>query len=306
MYERAGAVVLLGDRVLLVSMEPPGESRWWHFPGGGIESGETAAEAAVRELFEETGLRAVGAKPYLRAGIHGGHHHYFLMTCDELELGDVTGPELVYAADADFRAEWVPIDSLASMPVFPRCVAEEVATRREAGDVVPWVEDDRNSWDGLPGAEPPPRLRVAARAVIVSEGRLAAIERVRGSDRYFTLPGGGVQLGETAEAAIVREVSEEVGLVVEPIAKLAVVVDQREGRITLQTYFACRIIDGTLECGADGELAESDSGATHHPVWLDVAAIPASLRPVWLVDRLPTWSAAPPSRPERFVEVHDD
>lgn len=127
-YRRAGAVVIDGDRVLLISMEPPGQRRWWHFPGGGIEDGETPEEAAVRELREETGLRASTVTEYLRAGIHGGQHQYFLVECDDLSIGEVTGPELEYAAGQDFRAEWARIAELASMPVFPRCVAEHVAS----------------------------------------------------------------------------------------------------------------------------------------------------------------------------------
>ncbi|HUP84176.1 MAG TPA: NUDIX domain-containing protein [Acidimicrobiales bacterium] len=39
-YPRAGAVVVDEDRVLLIGMKPPGEPRWYHFPGGGIEAGE--------------------------------------------------------------------------------------------------------------------------------------------------------------------------------------------------------------------------------------------------------------------------
>lgn len=42
------------DRVLLLFCGPDGI---WVTPGGGVEAGETPAEAAARELWEETGLR---------------------------------------------------------------------------------------------------------------------------------------------------------------------------------------------------------------------------------------------------------
>jgi 8-oxo-dGTP pyrophosphatase MutT (NUDIX family) len=60
--DRRAARVLLVDQadraLLLHGGDParPGE-RWWFTPGGGLEDGETPAEGAARELFEETGLR---------------------------------------------------------------------------------------------------------------------------------------------------------------------------------------------------------------------------------------------------------
>ena len=59
---RAGRVLLVDSagRVLLLHGGDPARPghRWWFTPGGGLEEGETPAEAAARELFEETGLLA--------------------------------------------------------------------------------------------------------------------------------------------------------------------------------------------------------------------------------------------------------
>ncbi|MEV4413494.1 NUDIX domain-containing protein [Catellatospora sp. NPDC049609] len=57
---RAGRVLLVdaADRVLLFRGSDPHrpDRQYWFTPGGGLDDGETTAQAAARELYEETGL----------------------------------------------------------------------------------------------------------------------------------------------------------------------------------------------------------------------------------------------------------
>jgi 8-oxo-dGTP diphosphatase len=52
------AVVMRGERALVVRRANPPMAGRWGFPGGVLELGETVAEGAMRELFEETGVVA--------------------------------------------------------------------------------------------------------------------------------------------------------------------------------------------------------------------------------------------------------
>ena len=53
-----GVVCLRGDAVLLIRRGTPPLMGAWSLPGGKIEWGERAVDAALRELFEETGVEA--------------------------------------------------------------------------------------------------------------------------------------------------------------------------------------------------------------------------------------------------------
>ncbi|WP_414471929.1 NUDIX hydrolase [Microvirga sp. M2] len=52
------AVVVHEGRALLVRRANPPDAGLWGFPGGKIDFGETVADAAIRELREETGIAA--------------------------------------------------------------------------------------------------------------------------------------------------------------------------------------------------------------------------------------------------------
>ncbi len=82
--ERATVVVIRDGKVLLVH----GFTPTFAMPGGGIEPGETPADAAERELFEETGLKATRNEFQfvLETAIH--RHHVFMIEADgEVEAG---------------------------------------------------------------------------------------------------------------------------------------------------------------------------------------------------------------------------
>ena len=51
----AYAVVIDGDRILLAHWNSP-QRPAWTMPGGGLDPGEDPMDAAVREVFEETGF----------------------------------------------------------------------------------------------------------------------------------------------------------------------------------------------------------------------------------------------------------
>ena len=51
-----GAVVVDGERVLLIKRGHAPLKGQWSLPGGGVEAGETLEQATAREVLEETGL----------------------------------------------------------------------------------------------------------------------------------------------------------------------------------------------------------------------------------------------------------
>jgi 8-oxo-dGTP diphosphatase len=86
-----------------------------------------------------------------------------------------------------------------------------------------------------------PRLAVGA-VVLREDGAVLLVRRGRppavGS---WTLPGGKVEPGETLERAVVREVAEETGLRVAPIAIVETLDLAREGFAYRIADFACRL-----------------------------------------------------------------
>jgi 8-oxo-dGTP diphosphatase len=106
--------------------------------------------------------------------------------------------------------------------------------------------------------EYPQRPIVGVGAVILEGDQVVLVRRGR-PPAYgeWSLPGGAVELGETLEEAVVREVGEEVGLEVE-VVELVAVLDRifvdREDRIQFHYVlmdFLCRNMGGIPKASSD-------------------------------------------------------
>lgn len=114
-----GAIVIEGDRVLLVKRAHPPIQGQWSIPGGVLEVGELVREAAVREAREETGLivepgELLGVYDRILRDVEKRvQYHYVLIDF----LCRRVGGELLAASDAAevqwFRREELPALQLA-------------------------------------------------------------------------------------------------------------------------------------------------------------------------------------------------
>jgi 8-oxo-dGTP diphosphatase len=108
----------------------------------------------------------------------------------------------------------------------------------------------------------PTRPFLAVSAAIFRDGHVLIVRRARPpAHGLYTLPGGGVELGETLEQAVIREVREETALAIEPIGLAGfrqAIARDATGRIERHFVilpFAARWIAG--EVLLNEELAEA-------------------------------------------------
>lgn len=112
-----GVVCLKGESVLLIQRGTAPRKGEWSIPGGRIENRETEAQAAIRELGEETGVTAniLTKITALNADFEGYHYrlHDYLAQW-------VSGSPI--AGDDAAQAKFVPLDEIDTLGMWPETV----------------------------------------------------------------------------------------------------------------------------------------------------------------------------------------
>lgn len=127
-----GAIILDGDRVVLIRRAKEPSWGLWTFPGGAVELGELVREAVRREVQEETGLEIeVGEVALVLDSVSRDpsgrvQYHYVIIDFYARPVGGVLRP----GSDVgDVR--WASLSDVESLPMTDK--AQEVARRLLGG-----------------------------------------------------------------------------------------------------------------------------------------------------------------------------
>ncbi|MEP9384801.1 NUDIX hydrolase [Nocardioides cheoyonin] len=254
------------------------EEELWTLPGGGLDHGEDPRDAVVREVYEETGLPVeIGETAWV----------YSFHQARAWRVGrrvDAHSLRIVYDG-------WVPVDAPEPHTTEVGGSTMEAAWVRVADVLSGTVPTVSLVHEALEGHAPTRMQRVSAYAVVLrGAGRQRSVLLTRISPRGYhsgswTLPGGGVDFGESPRAALAREVREETGLActvgeVLEVDDVAVTGTAPNGRH--EEFHGVHLVFAATVGEGEPRVVEAD-GTTDAVAWVplaDVAAGQVELLPV--------------------------
>lgn len=270
----AYAVIIRDEHILLSRLSPmvtPDEL--WTLPGGGLDHGEDPRDAVIREIREETGLDAEVSdtarvySAHMPQAWRGGRRvnaHAVRIVYDGWVPAVAPAPRVVEVDGSTIEAAWQPLAGVldGSVPVTPLVT------------------------DALADHRPFRHQRLAAYALI-RRGDDVLLTRVSPRGYHagmWSLPGGGVEHGESPTAALAREIREECGIDAE-VGALVDVFDDRfsgtapNGRFE-DFHSVILIFAASVPDDAEPRLVEQD-GTTDAVAWIPVGDIESGAVPVY-------------------------
>ncbi len=307
---RVAGIITRGEGLLVTGYELNG-GYFYSLPGGEQRPGETAVRALARELAEETGCRSeVGslaylaetyfADPYDARPLHlvGLYFHAEIEGEPRLGFASPDEPEARIMTEVRFRDR----RTLSEIAFYPAGLGDVLHAdwgRNLPGRYLSLPATENTLGECVTGTTPRPKdgIRPRGVAVVVEDGKILTTFY----GRSWSLPGGEVEPDELIPEAVVRELVEESGLIVEP-ERLLFVNDNffidpvwaPGGLHELGFYWLCRVAGGEFDPGPhierSGEFEESIRlswrtvdelrGLPFYPEWL-ISELERGVRNGW-------------------------
>lgn len=116
--------------------------------------------------------------------------------------------------------------------------------------------------------------RQAVRAIVIKDGALLVMHRNKFGTEYETLPGGGVEMGETPEAAVVRELAEETSVMIS--SHRLVFIEEAGDPFGTQLIYLCDYVSGEPRLAEASEEAQINKLGQnlYEPMWVSLESLP--------------------------------
>lgn len=262
----AYGLVLRDGRILLTRLARRiSADERWHLPGGGVDHGEDPRDTLVREIREETGLAAEVGET---AHVYSAHRPSMWR---QGRRWDYQALRIVYDA-------WVPVDAPEPRVVEVDGSTVDVAWHPVADVLAGTLPVTEIVSEALADHRPFRLQRLAVYALVRRGGDvlLTRISALGAHPGAWTLPGGGLDHGESPRDAVAREVREECGIACEVGDLLDVHDIHFEGTAPsgrFEDFHGVHLVfRGTVPDGAEPRVVETD-GTTDAVAWVPVADV---------------------------------
>lgn len=315
----AYATAIVRDARGQILFQRRSDFEWWGLPGGVLEIGESLAECACRETWEETGFNV---EPLRLVGVYTGPQYFVhYPNGDEVQQWTATIECRVIGgqprADGGEGTEvaFFPPEALPPHPPWYADMVRDTLTERatatferprpQAPDKAPSSSlqvrvpaDVLNREDAveahletssaghgdylglLRSLVGPARLIAPSASAFIQDEVGRILLMQRTDNGVWHPPGGFMELGESVAETVVREMREETGLIVEPVRLIGVY----SGPDNQWTYLNGDAIQGCatfFECRVTGGQLRIQASEVAALDYFPPDALPESLTPRW-------------------------
>ena len=132
---RSRVIIVRNHHIALIKRQRDGRI-YYVVPGGGKEPGETPEQTAIRESYEELGLKVAIERLLAKVVFHGREQYYFVARVTGGHFGTGNGPEMIgkYPPErGTYTPVWIPLKQVESIDLFPPSIASLVSKAAKSG-----------------------------------------------------------------------------------------------------------------------------------------------------------------------------